>query len=78
MIHLVYQIAVPVGDGEVACQAYHAELCETDNLMAWLDDHRVFAAHIYKTKELADKAVRDLNAGYGGVLFEDWLKEDKE
>ena len=73
MIHLVYEITVPVSDGTIARQAYHVEADYEENLMTFLDDRRISSALAYPTSELAEEVKDTLNSIYkrGGMLFDD-------
>lgn len=73
MIHLVYQIAVPVSDGTIAYQAYHVECGNGDNLMNWLEDRRICAANVFPTKKRAEEITNFWNDCFrkNGTLFEE-------
>ena len=73
MVHLVYQIAVPINADMVAFQAYHVECPLNENLMNYLDDRRIITANVFPTKKYAEEVTALWNQQYkkNGTLFEE-------
>lgn len=73
MIHLVYQIAVPIRADMVAFQAYHVECPLDKNLMNYLYDRRIIAANVFPTRKYAEEVTALWNQQYkkNGTLFEE-------